>query len=246
MNREIIPVENINLHMIWSKGRIYIKPLPRYLLLLSDEERAFTQKYIDASPLLQPYALGLLYSYTALIASPLDLSIAHSKNLLPSTLSWPQWKDLIANLSLTLTPEQPYSKIAPRYIHGELRLSRLNKISRLIGQSLAYGFLPETSTSLFSEFYAENFGKLAAALVYVALLLTAMQVGLADIYLVENEAFQRACYGFAIFAMVAPLVIAVVIFLAAGGFLLGQWWKTSREFGRRMALVKKAKEGSVP
>jgi hypothetical protein len=240
MNRTILPAQNINLHMIWSKGRIYIKPLPPYLL-----SETFMATHITPNPVLNPWALGLLYSYTALIASELDLHLAHETNLLPAALTWPQWKTLISTLSLTLG-ENIYAKIAPRYIHGELRLSRLDKISRLTGKSFAYGFLPETSTSLFSDFYADHFGKLAAALVYVALLLTAMQVGLADVYLVGNDAFQQACYGFAVFAMVAPLVVGGGIFLGAAVFLLGQWRRTAREFGRRMREVGRMKGGGSP
>jgi hypothetical protein len=237
MRREIVGVQNVDLHMVWSKGRICIKPLPPYLL-----DSAFKERYVQTDPVLQSYALGLLFSYMALVATELDLQIAHEAALLPKTLNWSTWKALVEEVDGVLGLD-PYAKIAPRYIHGELRLSRLDKVCRLTGQGVVYGFLPETSTALFSEFYADHFGKLAAALVYVALMLTAMQVGLADEYLVGNEAFQRACYGFTIFAMVAPLVIAMVIFWVAMGFFLLQWWKTSREFRGKMRAIEKSKAG---
>jgi hypothetical protein len=46
---------------------------------------------------------------------------------------------------------------------------------------------------------------MAATAVFVVLVLTAMQVGLATERLQSNAAFQQASYGFAIFAILGPM-----------------------------------------
>ncbi|KAM7209827.1 hypothetical protein V8F06_014790 [Rhypophila decipiens] len=56
---------------------------------------------------------------------------------------------------------------------------------------------------------------MAAATVFVALVLTAMQVGLATERLQGNAAFQQASYGFTIFAILGPLCVFGLVVLDA-------------------------------
>lgn len=56
----------------------------------------------------------------------------------------------------------------------------------------------------YSTFFQENFAWLAGTTVYSAVVLTAMQVGLATDALASNNAFQSASYGFTVFSSLGP------------------------------------------
>jgi hypothetical protein len=72
-------------------------------------------------------ALGFLFSYAALISHESDFYITKEKHLLPGELdeiTWGCWRTFVEQLDT----EHIYEKVDPRFIYGELRLSRLNKI----------------------------------------------------------------------------------------------------------------------
>ncbi|KAL4923324.1 uncharacterized protein BDV17DRAFT_277363 [Aspergillus undulatus] len=53
---------------------------------------------------------------------------------------------------------------------------------------------------------------ISAMTIYIALVLTAMQVGLATDVLARNTAFQNASFGFAVFAILGPLAMVLLIY----------------------------------
>lgn len=55
-----------------------------------------------------------------------DFLIAKERHLLPTELQWSQWRAIVDQLDTS----HIYARIDPRFFHGELRLSRLNKIYR--------------------------------------------------------------------------------------------------------------------
>ncbi|KND87590.1 hypothetical protein TOPH_07776 [Tolypocladium ophioglossoides CBS 100239] len=56
---------------------------------------------------------------------------------------------------------------------------------------------------------------MAAATVFIALVLTAMQVGLTTDRLRENASFQRASFGFTVFAILGPICAFGLVALGA-------------------------------
>ena len=68
--------------------------------------------------------------------------------------------------------------------------------------------------------FTENIAPIAGTIVYIALVLTAMQVGLAIPKLADNDVFQNASYGFVIFSILAPLVLTVVVMSVLTIFIL--------------------------
>lgn len=76
---------------------------------------------------LRQRVLGFLYSYAALLSHESDFRIAQEKHLLPSKVRWPTRRILVQQLDM----ERIYPDIDRRFLHGELRLSRLNKIYAL-------------------------------------------------------------------------------------------------------------------
>ena len=79
IQRDIILTENPELHLVWSKSRMFLKPMPGWLL-----DPDFWPKFILEDPRnpdperkkLTACARGFLFSYTALISHESDFRIA--------------------------------------------------------------------------------------------------------------------------------------------------------------------------
>ncbi|EPE07011.1 subtilisin-like serine protease [Ophiostoma piceae UAMH 11346] len=242
MGREIIVADRIDLHLLWeNNSRLFIKPIPRFLLYPSFwrdnlacaagcacevSQAAAYGSYAGKPPenqgplavpcreSLRRVALGFLYTYACLVSSESDFHVANDKRLLPrqaddSAITWAKWKELARELLKNHDPD----KVHPRFLRAELRLSRINMISR-------FTRLPPIDLYLrgwrnYSILFRDNFIWMTAATVYVALVLTAMQVGLAIERLREDTGFQRASYGFTIFAILGPLCAFSLVALGA-------------------------------
>ncbi|KAI1157267.1 hypothetical protein F5B18DRAFT_671111 [Nemania serpens] len=156
--REIVVWEDVNLFLVWnSSGKIFIKPLPRFLL---DSDVWRDQLRIKGSPptgntgstaqgsqqeCLRSCALGFSYTYVCLVTHESDFVIEKEKRLLPLPTSsrdleieWDDWKHLVR----------------------------------------------------------DNVTWLVTATVFIALVLTALQVGLATQELKENVSFSRFVWVF--------------------------------------------------
>ncbi|KAJ5689819.1 hypothetical protein N7462_004211 [Penicillium macrosclerotiorum] len=223
-SREIVVDERIDMHLVWEYSRrLHLKPIPRYLLspkfweshLLTCMKSCCvpqrSQHYPDVSvPIsttkctkeLYKCACGFLLSYLALIQFECDLAIAHTYHLLPKEITWEKWLTFAHELLEGEAPKP--NNINSRYLFGELRLSQLNKIYALrYGEILrGYQFTYQTYGELFRDYLTP----ITAATIYMALVLTAMQVGLATTYLEGNPSFQNASSGFTIFSILGPLV----------------------------------------
>ncbi|GIK03992.1 hypothetical protein Aspvir_008067 [Aspergillus viridinutans] len=227
LGREIFITERMDMHLVWTRDRIFLKPIPRFLLeprfwtdylsYSKDCECLRSREYTYSPRSTQQFArqklwrsaLGFLFSYAALITHESDFYIAKGKQLLPpdEELSWQGWRTLVEQLRT----ESIYQRINPRFIYGELRLSRLNKMYRLSQRPFLRGYMSHWHQ--YGTFFQENFQWLASATVYIAIVLSAMQVGLATKALAGNDAFNSASYGFAVFAVLGPLAAAAFITL---------------------------------
>ncbi|KAL9062254.1 MAG: hypothetical protein Q9161_009830 [Pseudevernia consocians] len=252
LGREIFVTEQMDMHLVWTAGRMFLKPLPRFLL-----EPHFWTRFLSCAPncacavgkgtvqippvpetkkpkelegckqrKLRRTALGLLFSYVALIRHQSDLGIAKEKFLLPTEADWVYWTTLVKELD----PEHIYPDIDERFIYGEIRLSRLNKIFKLTQRPILRGYVYRWQQ--YSSFFQEYFGLLAAVTVYIAIILTAMQVGLATDKLKGSKAFMDASYGFTVFSILGPLIIMALIFLFSL-FLFGNNWYATVSFSRK-------------
>ncbi|KAI0201459.1 hypothetical protein F4808DRAFT_459950 [Astrocystis sublimbata] len=234
LRREIVIVEQMDLHLVWTSGRIFLKPVPRYLLepsfwtsyLACRQDRPCTPATDNLCPhqRLWKCALGFLFSYAALLCYESDFRLARERHLLPEEVQWHDWRTLVQELGT----EYIYDKIDARYIYGELRLSRLDKIQSLRSST---SYVPFWSS--YSHFFRENFTSLASVTVYVVIVLTAMQVGLATEALGQNQVFQSASYGFTVFSIVGPLaavglVICVFLYLFVSNWLAAVVYRRRR------------------
>jgi hypothetical protein len=157
IGRKILITEQMDLHLLWANdGRIFIKPLSRFLLypefwseMLScegpskcNDHRPTPNPPGSAEPTnpsaplcerrrLRNCAMGFLYTYACLISYESDFRIANENNLLPcrsdgSTISWEDWKKLVSEIIAHHNEED----IHPRFHRAELRLARVNIIHR--------------------------------------------------------------------------------------------------------------------
>ncbi|KAF2732599.1 hypothetical protein EJ04DRAFT_440719 [Polyplosphaeria fusca] len=194
--RDIMIAEQMDLHLVWSSGRIFVKPLPRFLL-----SPRFWQHSLCPHPYLYRNALGFLLSWVALIERETDFQIASTYGLIPGDVTWTSW--------LALAEEIPHVPVNPRFYYGELRLGRLNWIYRILrGQPRGYF----SNCTTYGAFIRDNINSLITLFAYTTIVLSAMQVGLATEFLMNDYAFGMASYVFSIFAIVGPLsAIAVII-----------------------------------
>lgn len=237
LGRQVVITERLDLHLVWTKDRIFIKPLPRFLL-----EPFFWAEYLHcrAVPPFNSHgnqcgdcsrrarSLGFLFSYAALIAHESDFHIAREAHLIPEEVQWLSWRKAVQEL---LAPrEAVYSMIDPSFYYGELRLSRLNKIY-LFWKTPLRGYMSRWNR--YGTFFHDNFALLASSTVYVVVVLTAIQVGLATQALQNSAAFQSASYGFTVFAIVGPLAaasVAVILFfyLVTTNWIMARRYKEQR------------------
>lgn len=232
LSRDVVVTERIDMHLVWTTGRVFLKPIPRFLLeprfwsrhlscthscrcpaedgatLFADDvpkpPEGVPEHVPKCKQTLWKRALGFLFSYAALITHEADFLIAKEKLLLPPEVSWLAWRTLVYQLDT----EHIYPRVDLRFVYGELRLSRLNKIYSL-SQTPLRGYVSRWQQ--YGTFFQDNFAWLASATVYIAVVLTAMQVGLATNALGGHDAFQSASYGFTVFSILGPLVAAGLI-----------------------------------
>ncbi|KAI9660554.1 MAG: hypothetical protein M1821_009906 [Bathelium mastoideum] len=267
LSRDIFLTEQMDMHLVWTTGRIFLKPIPRFLLeprfwsayLTSPGPCSCFREDIDPKSVaintqditaraadakqdsksvgrynegLRACALGFLFSYAALITHESDFVIAQKERLLPKEVKWTAWITLVKQLD----PENIYDKIDERFKYGELRLGRLNIIYRFTRYPLLLGSYM-THWHQYRTFLQDSFTWLVSITVYFAIVLTAMQVGLALDELQGNGSFVSAAYGFTIFSILGPLVTAGLIIVTFLFIVVINWVATLRFWEKRSSQV---------
>ncbi|KAI0015527.1 hypothetical protein F4780DRAFT_773502 [Xylariomycetidae sp. FL0641] len=224
LSRDITITENPELHLVWHHGRIFLKPIPSWLL-----EPTIWTIHLLPNDDIAACARGFLFSYTALVSHESDFRVAKDRGLLPACVSWEGWK----GLTQEVLDNHCYAAINPRYWYGELRLSRLNKVYRVRKGFVLRGYSKVAAHTVYVDLIRDNFAALATVLGYVVIVLTAMQVGLGTERLQSNQAFQSVSYGFTVFSIIAPLVAGVGIMAAVFVMFLSNWAITNNYERRR-------------
>lgn len=120
--REVVPVENPQLHLVWHRDKFYIKPLPECLL----NHDFWTGHRSSHGTNKRSVALGFVRSYAHLIKHRSDFALVHVHHLIPETVTWNAWCQFIQHFR-----HCEDTQVAKRYHYGQLRLSRLNWAVRL-------------------------------------------------------------------------------------------------------------------
>jgi hypothetical protein len=95
----------------------------------------------------------------------------------------------------------------------------------------------------FGTFFHANFAWLALVTVYIAIVLTAMQVRLATKALSDDDAFQLASYGFTVFSILGPLAATGIILLAFVYLFIYNWVVTEVYKKRRFRYIQAWPDG---
>ncbi|KAI1451811.1 hypothetical protein F4805DRAFT_71039 [Annulohypoxylon moriforme] len=245
MNRAIIVTERADEHLVWHEHRIFVKPLPSFLL-----SHEFWKAHLcdarDAA--LHASARGMLLSYAWLIAHRSDFDVAVTEKLLPAGVTWERWTAFAGSVLASLDL-QAMDDVDPRYQYGELRLSRLDMLMRwpLVAQefwsarNIVDGYM--SSSTWYTAFFERHFGWLLVGFVYVSVVLSALQVGLATNVLSGNSDFQNLGIGVTVAGLVALCLalgsIVIVWFVLFWFHLL-----STIAFDRRIRLkrIKRAQE----
>jgi len=238
LGRELVITEQVDLHMVRQESRIFLKPLPEFLLSAD-----FWTTHLCRDLDLHRCACGFLLSYVWLVCSKSDLRIAQRGGLLDSDITWEGWRSFTRTL-LQSIDKTTLEGVNKRYHYGELRLSRLNWIYRMSTNNpsltrIMRGYMYEYNQ--YSDFAQRNFAWVLVAFVYITIVLTAMQVGLATNRLGKSDMFQSASYGFTIFSILTSLVILTAIVLnlfslSVFNILATVCFKRQTEEGRRVDL----------
>ena len=142
-------------------------------------------------------------------------------------ITWPQWRAFVEEF-LTIYPDSiPGELRKTRWEYSELRLGRLNMVYRIcrgfVFRGYAFGY------ASYGSFLSRNSSWLIAAFAYVAIVHGAMQVGLGTPQLEGNEAFARACFGFAVFSIIAPAGVLTLLLVCMGGMFISNFVWTRKE-----------------
>jgi hypothetical protein len=124
--REIIVTEEPRLHLVWYHDRIFIKPLPKYLLSHRFWEVFLVNKSSllgDRRDAIRKAAVGYLRTYRFLIRYESDFAIAKQNHLrlILEDIQWGEFCSFISALDQIDDVD-----VSGWYHYGELRLSRLN------------------------------------------------------------------------------------------------------------------------
>ena len=209
LGRQLIITENADEHLVWHESRIFLKPLPDFLL-----NYTYWKDMLCSDERLHRSACGLLLSYAWLISYESDLKIAQENHFLPKDIDWPQWtfflQDFLSHINLATLKQ-----VDRRFKYGELRLTRLNSLYRVMPAVFSFsnlvrgGFM--SSSTWQSSMFRRNFAWLLTVLVYLTVVLSALQVGLGTQMLNKDAAFSWASYGFCVACILLILFIMMII-----------------------------------
>lgn len=218
MGRTILITEDPELHLIWSRSNIYIKPLPPFLLRPEFWQifRSQGHEYDH----LRALALGMLKSYSRLIVYRSDFKIAREAGLLPFTenIDFEAWFNLLHDKTI-----YNCESVNPRYIYGELRLNRLNWIYRFTKHQYVYLSLDTT----YNEYLSRWWPLLLFLFAFMTIALTAEQVLIAA--RPDYQVYADVSNIFAIVVLLMFLVIGVVYLML---YILMLLWNSVKVFQR--------------
>jgi hypothetical protein len=241
LGREIIITETPKLHLVWHYDRIFIKPLPKYLL-----SHLFWSTYLltnDSSVLgsgraerVRRAALGYIRTYRYLVKHESDFDIAQEKKLIPSSVTWSQFCAFIHDFDNTIFD----ADVSGRYNYGELRLSRLHFYGKFILGRAKFEYLPTQYATYFSVF----FGPLLFAFAATSLMLSAMQlemtvqdtVGLGPLFVGSIYRW------FSVIVVLGGLIVAIGLGGRAAWMYVDEWVYALRVRRRRLRAGRRSAE----
>ena len=231
--RTIIITEDPKLHLVWTDERIFLKPIPTYLLSWNFWNVVFNSTVSplgESSQYIRRWSLGYLRTYAYLVRHESDFRIAKVEGLLPidESLTWAKFRAFSRELLSIPDPQ-----VCSRYTYSELRLRRLNFYSRLF-LNKPFQRVHHTYGAHFAKFY----GPLAFVFGTLSLALNAIQVQTGAAALLGSDSLSTSFWWICLW-------FSVVVFVMVASFSLGivfnLIYKLSKEW--RYALRNRYRKG---
>ncbi|KAF4538082.1 uncharacterized protein LTHEOB_11030 [Lasiodiplodia theobromae] len=256
-NRRIIITEDPRLHLVWVDDKIFIKPLPPYLLShafwaeilqpCSGPTTTTTTTTSNASPnsttashrtAIALAARGFLRTYSHLIRHESDFRIALDEQLIPpppvftSTPSSdiPITWTTFADFTASISSLVNDADVSPRYAYGELRLSRLNFYAKLFLRRFYY----QRRFPQYGTYFAQFFAPILFVFGTLSVVLGAMQVMTAtEALLLPDGAvwpgLWMVCRWFSVLTLVLVVGVCVVLGVLLGYRFVSEWCYAIRD-----------------
>ncbi|KAL7919548.1 hypothetical protein ACQKWADRAFT_315597 [Trichoderma austrokoningii] len=152
---DVTAVDSMEMHMLYTKNKMFIKPLARYLmepkfwyehLECPDDcvyhdtftmlrqgaqlhnSRRFTSIRPCSHSILWRRAMGFAFSYVALVSTQSDFDIAKAKALIPDDVTFDDWKHFVARVLSGCGGGRILKLMDKRFTYGELDLARVNQV----------------------------------------------------------------------------------------------------------------------
>jgi hypothetical protein len=218
-SREVVVTEDPRLHLVWINERIFVKPIPKYLL-----SEAFWAKYFNCdyessayprTQVLRKAALGYLRTYRYLIRYESDFHLARKEalRLIPPDVTWVEVCRFLQCLENITDAD-----VSERYHFGEIRLTRLNFYSKFLLRKWHYARLHGQYGDYFSRFY----GPLLFILGIFSVVFSASQVVMAVEQLTVSKELQwvkfwwfSRWFGISVIAILFVLSFCILMVLLA-------------------------------
>ncbi|KLU83048.1 hypothetical protein MAPG_02115 [Magnaporthiopsis poae ATCC 64411] len=215
--RNILITEDPRLHLVWIHDRIFVKPIPRYLLSHRFWEIFLLRQQQPPAPdarleLTLRAAKGYLRSYRYLIQRESDFDMAKQDHLrlVPRHVEWPEFCRFISNFDRIRDVN-----VSPRYHYGELRLSRLNFYAPFLFGKFHFQRLH----GQYSDYFARLYGPVLFAFAVASTALSSMQVVLA----VEQVSSAQEIALWSVCRWAGTAILVVTAAIALGFALLWLW-----------------------
>lgn len=240
LRREIVITEELDLHLVWAKSSLFLKPLPDFLLNYD-----FWEAYISREPQLHRAACWLLYSYCGLIRFGHDLQVAKDCHLVNMNLDYRAWTEFARTILLNVNPNDS-NNMDTRFQYGELRLNRLDTLYRYSPYRISVSSILQGFPHALAESYVpymDQYNNAVSAFGVIFIALSAFNLSL----LARPESpylhLQQAAYGFALFAMIlCATIIGLFIVLPLISLLVTIYGSITT----RKQLTKMRKEEELP
>ena len=171
--RNIVVTEKPGLHCVWNEDRIFLKPMPRWLMshawwkfVKRSSEGLGSSGNCDWEAIYRA-ALGFTRSYYHLVIHESDFDLAQHHKLIPRDITLKDFQNFIDAFG-----DVQDASVSLRYTFGDLRLSRLNWLAKSHLGRLHYHKIHRQYHTHFSRFY----GPLLFIFGIFTVLLDAMQV----------------------------------------------------------------------
>jgi hypothetical protein len=223
--RQIIITEDPRLHLVWIHDRIFIKPLPHYLL-----SREFWKLHLDVGAGQQEEksdlckaATGFLRTYYYLVQHESDFHIAQQEDLrlLPKSIDWASFCRFRQDLN-----QIEDSTVSNRYHYGELRLTRLNFYAPFLLRKFHF----EQVHGQYGDFFGRLYGPVLFVFATVSTILNSMQVALAaeQLVVVPWKSVWYISRYFSILSLTGAVAISTCFVLLWLWIFLDEWIFTIR------------------